>query len=69
MLEEALAASKLTAIAEGVLPQWDEKNEVPEESKVNNMFGGAEVPRSNEDRLIMYFHGNAEDLFHNIGFL
>ena len=43
--------------------------DIPDESKANNPNTGEPDHRDDGDRLIMYFHGNAEDLFHNVGFL
>ena len=47
----------------------DLDSSIPEESKANDPNDSEGEHRDPDDRLIMYFHGNAEDLFHNVGFL
>ena len=59
MIEDSIKASIEHAKADGVY--------VEEEKKEGELK--AEKQTSPEDKIILYFHGNAEDLFHNLYFL
>ena len=67
MIEECIRQSKLTAQAEGIAVngngEEEKKGGVEEEKKDD------EDRKDHTDRVLLYFHGNAEDLFHNLYFL
>lgn len=63
MIEDSIRASIEQAKADGVHVEEEKKGEEPQEQVAK------EKMTSPEDRIILYFHGNAEDLFHNLYFL
>ena len=59
MIEDSIRASIEQAKADGIYVEEEKKE--GEKEKENQT--------SPEDRILLYFHGNAEDLFHNLYFL